>query len=401
LIFLFGALVLFFALKYYFNTEIDDRLQETRKILNIELTELDSLPPTMNILDKMIEIQPHGSTDTSQIYSDTLLWSERDEEFEPYRKLTYFEEINNNNYRVSINHSKLDSEELLATIVVIVLALLGFLLLVVNIFNRYLALRIWKPFYKTINNIRDFSFDNGQPLRSEITVIDEFNILNSTLEQMTSKVLSDYESLKHFTENASHEIQTPLAIIKNKIELLIQQDDLSKGERDAIMQIQGAASRLSKLNSSLLLLTRIENRQYTDSQSINFKELIKNKLEQFEPMISSKAIKLDTQLNDVKVLMDPILAEVLMNNLLGNAIKHNYQSGEIQLNLNDQKLNVNNTGDMLEVSTESLFERFQKGRNNSNSLGLGLAIVKEICKIYHFDIDYRASDSWHEITIQF
>ena len=268
-------------------------------------------------------------------------------------------------------------------------------------FTRFLSLKIWQPFYKTIEQIKGFTFDRKEPLSAPPTKIEEFNTLNQAIEQMTLKVLSDYRSLKQFTENASHEMQTPLAIIKSKIELLMQEEELSERERQAIQQIQTAASRLSRLNQSLLLLTRIENRQYTNTRKLNLKELLEGQLDFVEPLISAKNLSIHTEMQDVFQKMDPALAEVLIGNLLGNAIKHNQQDGTIKINLNDQQLNISNTGKTLSVPTHKLFNRFYKGTEAAPSLGLGLAIVKEICTSYGFNVQYNYRENLHSLSVDF
>ncbi|MCB0585291.1 MAG: hypothetical protein KDD06_08205, partial [Phaeodactylibacter sp.] len=263
LLFVFGSWILYLALSYFIDIETDERLQDAKPALEFQLTEMDSLPPVLVISDDVIEISPLDELKEYKYFSDTSIWDPLEKEFEPYRKFIFHTEIEGKPYKIALSHTKLDSEALMMTSLFAVMGILLLLLLAINLFNRYLSLRLWRPFYQTIRQIRSFSFDEGKPLSPPETRIEEFEVLNHALELMTTKVLSDYRSLKQFTENASHEIQTPLAIIKSKIELLIQNDGRDDNELQAIQQIQEAASRLSKLNNSLLLLARIENRQYS------------------------------------------------------------------------------------------------------------------------------------------
>lgn len=403
LIFLVGGVILFFALRYVIDIETDERLIDAKATLRFQLSAMDSLPSIFIISDDVIEISPlpvmSAYDSTYEAFSDTLLLDIVESEFEPFRKFTYHELINGRPYRISLNHSSLDSEALVATIVLAVLGILALLLLAVNLVNRYWSLRVWRPFYQAIQQVKGFTFDQGKPLSPPASNIEEFEVLNHALELMTTKVLRDYHSLKQFTENASHEIQTPLAIIKSKVELLIQREGLDEKERQAIQHIQEAASRLSKLNSSLLLLARIENRQYSDTRELDMKGLIEEKLGQLEPLISARNLSVHTELAEVSRVMDPTLVEVLLNNLLVNAIKHNMDDGSIKVTLQDDQLTVGNTGAPLNVPPEGLFERFRKGAEAGSSLGLGLAIVKEICDIYGFEARYAYQDGWHELAI--
>ena len=403
LIFLVGAACLFLALRYVMHLELDEKMLDEKEVLHHQLTAFDSLPPTINILDNVIEIDPIEQFSPYEQFSDTLIWHLLESEHPlAFRKITFHDEIKGKAYRISLNKSVLDTEEMLTTIVFAVIGMLIFLLLTINLFNRYLSLRLWRPFYKTIQQIKDFSFDKIEPLSPAATSnIDEFSTLQDAIHQMTAKALNDYKSLKRFTENASHEIQNPLAIIKSKIELLMQQDDLNENEQQAIQHIQQATGRLSRLNQSLLTLTRIENRQYGEVSNLNLKQLIENQLEFVEPLISAKNLQVECKLDDVYQKMNTTLGEILINNLLGNAIKHNHQNGFIRLSLDDRALKITNSGAAANVSSKELFKRFQKGDDAASSLGLGLAIVQEICDSYNFKVQHNFEKNEHIITVLF
>lgn len=398
-LFVLGGGILYLTLSYFIGIETDERLLDTRPALQFQLSAMDSLPSVLVISDDVIEVTPIAAFSEYEMYSDTMVWDAIEKEFEPYRKFTYHDQIHGQPYRIALSHTRLDSEALVMTSLFAVLGILLLLLLAINLFNRYLSLRLWRPFYETIRQIRGFNFDKGEPLAPPPTRIEEFAILNNALEMMTAKVLSDYRTLKQFTENASHEIQTPLAIIKSKIELLIQNDGRDENERQAIQHIQEATSRISKLNRSLLLLARIENRQYSDARELDFRELIGKKADQLEPLISGKNLTVRMELARVSKTMDPTLAEMLLNNLLVNAIKHNLHGGQIEVSLQEERLCIRNTGKPLEVAAEELFERFRKGAGASPSLGLGLAIVREICAVYGYEVRYECQDNWHILTV--
>ncbi len=403
LIFLVGSAIFFFALRYVIDIETDERLIDAKPTLKYQLAAMERIPSVFIISDDVIEASPlpgmNAYDSAYEAFSDTLLLDAVEGEFEPFRKFTYHEMINGRPYRISLSHSSLDSEALVATIVLTVLGILALLLLAVNLVNRYWSLQAWRPFYQAIHQVKGFTFDKGKPLSPPPTNIEEFQEMNHALKLMTTKVLRDYQSLKQFTENASHEIQTPLAIIKSKAELLMQREGWNEKQRQAIQEIQQAASRLSRLNSSLLLLARIENRQYTDNRDLPLKPLIEEKLSQMEPLLSAGNLTVRTELANVSKIMAPTLAEVLLNNLLGNAIKHNIPEGQIEVFLQAEQLTVRNTGAPLDVPPESLFERFRKGAGSSPSLGLGLAIVREICDIYGFKAEYAYTNGWHELRM--
>ncbi len=401
LAFVLGGVILVFVIRWTINREIDEQLLDDKARLQVQLSAMDSLPSTIAIGDHVLDIEALSEFYDYEQFSDTLQWSDIDQEQEPIRRLDYHEMISGKPYRISIRHSKLENEEFITSILLNAFGIFALLLLAINLVNRYVALRLWKPFYKTIEQIQGFNFNRAKPFAPITTDIEEFSILARALESMTAKLLNDYRALKRFAENASHEIQSPLAIIKSKIELLIQGENLSKEQLDILTQVDHAGTRLSKLTQALLLLTRIENRQYTDDQEVNLKEIIEIRLDQLKPFITEKKLTVAKYLDQVSTVMDPVLAEVLISNLVGNAVKHCITGSQIEVMLKEGQLSVGNQGSPLTVPTDALFDRFSKGDDAAPSLGLGLAIVKEICNTYDFDIKYELEDGWHRLILNF
>ena len=209
----------------------------------------------------------------------------------------------------------------------------------------------------------------------------------------------DYEEIKSFTENASHEIQTPLSIIKSRLELL-SQSDLSEDQMNTIQSVYEATNRLSKLNQSLILLTKIDNQQFSESEEVNMSILINKHLSNYEELISAKLITIKKNIRDnVKININETLAEILVSNLITNAIKHNIDKGVIEIILTGHQISISNTGIPLQSESSELFERFKKDKVSSESLGLGLSIVKKICERYGFTVTYHYSDLLHTVSI--
>ncbi len=401
-IFILSGIVLFLALRYVVQMESDEQLMDTRVILKKQLHQLDSIPPYIALLDNLVEITPVDTFNASTYFVDTSFWSGMDKEHEsPYRKFIYHDSIKGKPYQIALNRNNLDTEEMLTTVVFWIIGILTLLLIMINLFNRFLSLQIWQPFYQSINQLKRFSFNSKVAPEPVPTNIDEFKILQKAIGRMTNKILKDYQSLKQFTENASHEIQTPLAIIKNKVEMMLQHEDIKEQDLREILHIHKAANRISKLNQALVLLIQIENRQYVNNKRVNIKNLVEEMLLQIEPMLSAKQLVINTQLEDVSLMMDPVLAEVLLQNLIGNAMKHNIMNGSINIQLEKKRLRIQNSGAALNIDTQSLFERFQKGVDASPSLGLGLAIVYEICQNYGFGLDYQNEGDQHQMDVSF
>ena len=220
---------------------------------------------------------------------------------------------------------------------------------------------------------------------------------------MIEKIYHDYSRLKEFSENASHEIQTPLSVIRSKLELLIQSENLNEEQVNFIQRINEAVSKLSRLNSALLTLTKIENRQFDDAVEIQVGTLIRKKLDELGEWIKQKNLEIIMiDANEAATLkINPYLADLLFDNLIMNAIKHNIENGMINITLKNQRLSISNTGAPLHTDPEKLFTRFAKNDPASDSLGLGLAMVQQICASYHFDLHFTSEKSFHTIIISF
>jgi signal transduction histidine kinase len=228
--------------------------------------------------------------------------------------------------------------------------------------------------------------------------VDEFNELNTSVIKMADRVTNEFNSLKSFTENASHEMQTPLAVINSKLDLLIQHSNESQAEQ--LQAIYDSVSRLNKLNRTLLLLTKIDNRLYPMAEEITIKKLLEQKLQQLEDLIQSREITVTTHLENVSLHMNYDLADILLNNLLNNAIKHNIKGGTIECTLSNDHLFITNTGLANSFDDADIFERFQKGAH-SDGTGLGLAVVKQICVASNFSISYKYEFNLHHIQLYF
>ena len=328
--------------------------------------------------------------------------ADEDEELQPYRTLTFSAKAGEKFYSASISRPLVESDDLIESIAYSLSILTGILLLVLFLLNWFLSKKMWKPFYKTLDELKKFDLNKKEIMILPQVKISEFKILNEEIKKMTDKIQKDYKNLKEFTENASHEIQTPLAIIRSKLELMIQSENLPEEQIKSIREIYESVNRLSKLNQSLLLLAKIENRQFHQEQIIDLKNLIEKKINHLEELIDMKGIKIERIFSDsLQINMNTQLADILLSNIIGNAIRHNISDGKIIIELKNNSLIISNTGSSLETSTEKLFERFQKASASSESVGLGLSIVKQICDTYNFKVSYAHTGGMHTVSVSF
>jgi signal transduction histidine kinase len=266
------------------------------------------------------------------------------------------------------------------------LLLLILSLLVSFITTKKMNKTIWNDFEINLKEIEKFSLSKPDNLNLKKTDIKEFDSLNNSVLVMTNKLQNDYKNLKEFTENASHELQTPIAIISANLEEVLQHD-LSESVFKQVVATQNAVKRLSNLNKNLLLLSKISNQQYPDKQELVFNNIVKEKLDELNPLIQNKNIEVSFEENDkLKVSINPFLADILLNNLLSNAINHNIENGKIVIKISKSQLQISNTGNDNSLSNDNIFDRFSK--ENSKSYGLGLSIVKKICETHNLQISY-------------
>jgi signal transduction histidine kinase len=336
------------------------------------------------------------------VFTDTLLFDSIMKRYQSYRTLQYQTTINGQPVQLTISKSLSISDKLIENVAIVTFFLSLAFMLCILIFNNYFFKQIWGNFFKTIEIIQAYNLSDNQNIKLPDSEISEFDLLNRVLEKMQERIRQDYQNLKEFIENVSHEIQTPLAIIKLKIELLTQTEKLDSEQLALVQSMQTSAVRLSNLNKTLILLSKIDNNQFPKKEKVIVKEMIDFHLDNFEEMIESKGIEVTKDYQcPVIIQADSDLINVLILNLLKNAIYHNQPSGKLEISCDSNNLMIKNTGKKLEINPEDLFKRFTKSSIKPDSLGLGLAIVKKICDYYRFEVKYLYQDHFHTITITF
>ena len=275
------------------------------------------------------------------------------------------------------------------------------LLAIVAITNVVISRRILSPFHKTLKAIQRFSLKNDHEINLPATRTQEFQQLNYFLRKMTGNARADYRALKEFTENASHELQTPLAIIRGKLELLLE-SPLNEEQGKQILSALNSIERLSKINHSLTLLNKLENEEFAALEPIDISVHIERVLEDLSEVIAMKSIALRKEITPgVKILLHPSLADILISNLCSNAIRHNVNNGHIVVTLKPGHLVISNSGPAPEVPPEQAFARFVRTSQQNDSVGLGLAIVKQICDVSGVSITYDYRNNEHVVSLTF
>lgn len=404
IIFILSGAILIFVLTIVMNNRLDNQLLYSKEVIAKRIKY--DIPLTIfEEPEELTEAENKLYPKDTIIYKDTLILrlieGEGVDEFENYRQLTSYDTLQGIRYKIIARNSLVRNQDLIWVIILSTFVVFLLLLSGLWILNTQISKKIWNPFYININKLKNFSIQDQNPIELETSNIDEFKELNTSIKNLTQKLQSDFNNLKEFSENASHEMQTPLAIMKSKIELLLQSSDLTKEQSEQLQSIYQAGNRLSKLNKTLLLLAKVENQQFSNKEEVSFKNLIEKQLENYEDFIINKNILVQKELSDHFSSANIILIDTLISNLLSNAIKHNIPNGKINITYTKDTLVFSNTGTPLKGNPENLFNRFKKESTLRDSLGLGLAIIKQICDVNHWQLNYTCEKEIHTISVTF
>lgn len=339
-------------------------------------------------------------------YLDTILYmqdyNDPTPELEEVRMLITAFEFEEEYYMLKVANAMVDKEDMVAaffknTIWLYVSLAIGILLI-----NNIVLKRLWRPFYDLLFQIKNYRLDSTQKLPKTKTRTKEFNDLDNTINNLLidSKVV--YEQQKQFIGNASHELQTPLAISINKIELLLEDKDLTQKQTKAIAEVYDITQRMIRLNKSLLLLSKIENKQFLDNQETSLYEVTRKSIDELDDFAAFKKVEVRLEKSAPTLLtIDPSLAHILISNLIRNAIFHNIENGVVHITIDKNRFKICNTGIGHALDKDKIFTQFYKTHHNSKGTGLGLAIVKAISDLYGYSISYEFKDQHHCIKIQF
>src|ERR1700741_1509078 len=244
--------------------------------------------------------------------------------------LTAYVTAKNKTYRITLLKMTLEEDDLMESLSNSLMIIIGVLMFSFFTVSWLLSKWLWKPFYTTLKKLDDFDLKTGSVLNLPHSRTKEFDHLNLALNEMTNKIYSDFLHQKEFTENASHEMQTPLAVIQTKLELLIQSENLKEEEMADIQVIEASVNKLSSLNKALLLLAKIGNKQFKEDREVSIKKALERILENYGDMAQSKNITITADLkNDIRVTLNSGLCDILITNFVQNAIRHNLTNGII------------------------------------------------------------------------
>ncbi|WP_116771532.1 ATP-binding protein [Maribacter litoralis] len=342
-----------------------------------------------------------GQNKFKDSYRDTLMYMQNEDEYEPIRLLEGAFEQDGKSYRIKLITSMVEEDDQIENLFTYLVGLYLALVLSIVVLNNLVLKKVWKPFYSLIDKLKGFRIEKDEPIKQEPTAIDEFNLLNQSVERLTEKSRDSYIAQKQFIENAAHELQTPLAIAINKLELLLEKNELTGHQTEEVGGVLDNLTLLTRLNKSLLLLSKIDNRQYLEEEQVDFNGLIDNVAADFLDFATHKNMQISVVSNaKARYTMNTDLAIIMITNLIKNAILHGEEGKEIAIEIEENKVIIKNYGQDKPLEIDQLFTRFKKVSADSRSTGLGLAISKAIADKYNLQLKYSFAQQ-HIFTVIF
>lgn len=403
IILVIAAPVFYYATQKLYIKEADDTLRLHKKeFLKYEAPKLHTADVAeWNRFNRNIKIEQGAVLIKDSVYNITY-YDTLDNEWEPYRELRALVYIQQTPFIYTAKINLVETEDLVKSIAFLFLITSIALLAGLFIITKQLSRKLWKPFYKTLQQIEEFEIDKTKLPEFSKTGIEEFNRLNSSIEKLIEKNTAIYKTQKEFVENAAHELQTPLAVFQAKIDTLIQRQDVTTAQAEILNTLNDSVSRLNRLNKNLLLLSKIENDSYGGRQIISVNNCVLKNLDFFTEQAAAKNLTIQKQLlKDIEINCNPVLAEVLVSNLFLNAIKHNTEGGSIVISVGDNKLVFANSGLPLSLDNSKIFNRFYKADASGQGTGLGLSIVKKIAAVNNWGVSYSFENNLHSFTVSF
>ncbi len=391
------AVALYYAMLDEIYDSLDDSLENQKILIVQRITENKQLLVESNFSDgnySLTRIKAEQYSNFEDTYKDTLMYMQNEDDFEPVRIYTSAIAHDDAYYKMRIITSMVEEDDLIEDLVSYLIGLYMLLITALILLNNVLLKKVWQPFYRLIDQLKTFTLEKGEPIKTDSTKIEEFHLLNQSVERLTQKSRESYVAQKQFIENASHELQTPLAICINKIELFIEKNPLEESQLLDLSIVLDNLGRLTRMNRSLLLLSKIENKQFVDEEDVSFNVLISQLALDFEDIAAHRAIsiKIDEGDKPLTFKMNRDLALILVTNLLKNAIVHGNADELIHINIAYDHFSISNQSAHGLLDERQLFNRFKVGGSPGKSTGLGLAIAKAITEKYNLKLHYHFAE---------
>lgn len=388
------------------NDETDDSLEDYSEYIITRALAGEKLPEKDNGTNNSYHITPvtqsYADVTPGIRYSDEMVYIYSKKETEPARILkTIYKDSENQYYELTVMIPTIEKEDLQQTILWWIVILYIILLLAILLVNAWVLHRSFKPLYSLLGWLESLTLGEEVPPLNNNTNVTEFQDLNRVMLQSAKRNAEMYKAQSLFIGHASHELQTPVAIAQNRIEVLLDDLNFSEKQLGELVKVKQTLEHIAKLNRTLLLLTKIENRQFPDNVEVNVNMLLKDLLSDFSEAYGylniSSRYEQKAQLN---VFMNSTLASILFSNLLKNAYTHNHENGCVEVFTTAHSITISNTSTSGALNPDYIFRHFYQGNKKEGSMGLGLSLAKSICTLYNMDLLYTFDNGIHRFEVK-
>lgn len=401
------AMVFYFVMVDEINDEADDLLESYAEQLMTKKLSGQELPVTNIMTDGHYSIsqvaESYADTHPGMEYYDADFYIQETDETEPARFLkTIFRDKAGRCFELIVSTPTFEKDDLIETILWWLLALYIILIFTVVIITLAVFQKSMKPFYDILDWLNSYTPCHSHSILSVNTDIDEFRQLEKAASNAADRSDEAFENQKQFIGNASHELQTPLAVLGGRIDLMIDSDTLSEENMGELIQMKREIGHISRLNKTLLLMTKIDNGQFPEISDVDLTDLVIRQKEMFSEIFISKNMicHLNNPAPDVYIRMNETLASVLVSNLIKNAFVHSREKGEITITLTQEALTIANSGDSA-LDGAHIFDRFYQGAKKEGSTGLGLALSKAVADRSGMELSYSFINGMHIFRLSF
>jgi signal transduction histidine kinase len=332
------------------------------------------------------------------VFKDTIIFDPLQQQNEDYYLLRQAKVINNKPYRITVITTHIGWAEYFKAVMYMFIILASLLICGGVVVNYLISKKIWRPFLQNMDILKKFSLTKNQELELVQSDIKEFEELNAVMTDFVTHARREYKSLQEFSENASHELQTPISVIRTRLES-ISQLPLDTKAAGYLVDAKQSLDRLSKVNKGLLLLAKLEHDNFPDRQLISLSDIVLEMTDQFEELFNNKGLHLKHYIHPVKTNASPHLVNIMVSNLLSNMRSHTEAGKYVAVSLSADKMVFVNDGEPLQFAEDMMFARFKKKHAASTGIGLGLSIIKQICVVHGWVISYDYLDGRHHFTI--
>ena len=396
------AFVFYWGMIEEVNDEVDDSLEDYSELIIMRSLAGKDLPSNDNGSNNQYFLREvdaaYALSKESICYRDSMVYIDEKNESEPARILTtLFRDKDNRFYELSVYTPSIEKRDLKESIFYLLIGLFVILFVIILLINIWVFHRSMKPFYQLLEWLEHYRLGKNNEKLSIETHTTEFRKLNEAVSRYVAHSEEVFEKQKQFIGNASHELQTPLAICQNRLEMLLEDETLGEQQMSEIMKTYQTLEYLSKLNKSLLLLSKIDNHQFSEEKEVCLNEVLHRYMDDYQEVYAYRDITLTVEEEgELYWNMNETLAVVLITNLLKNAFVHNINKGSIRIVISSSGIRFGNTASGSALDASRVFDRFYQGsKKKEGSTGLGLAIVDAVCRHSSLKIRYRFEEDMH------